>query len=433
MTVMLPVRTPVYRPVWRLGARHDDSLFSWEAGMGLPDLTFSRTSAATQTGDSLVEYASDVPRLSNGWLIEGGSTNEATNPRAEGATAGVIGSGGAWPTGWTGYGDTGLTATIVHVSQDDGIDYIRVRLSGTTDGSTGFYAIAFLAAGELTGLSQNDPVSSAVFLRLVDDTDIDDVTQIVIDHNEQNSGPSYLSTNSSADFLPSLTSSFQRFRFANDTMDEATVDSVQAQVGVGLNTSAAVDITFDIGVPTTEEAAHVSSPILPAVSSPAASDRTAEVAEYDFGAGVLASQFSFLAEFSRPSTVVPSGLDPRVVEFSNSATDSASRIMLWVLNGGPLRVNAHNSGPQQASAFLGNIAADVTSKAAVTVDVTGATMRGSLDGATVAMDSGGTFVQPRYMGIGQAVTANNHLYGTLRRLTVWKHSLSNAELQALST
>ncbi len=412
-------RPPAWVPIRRAEA---GKLFDWQWPSGLPDdVALSRTGSATQfdASGALVVYDADVPRLSNGWQIEGPSTNQVPNPRAEGATAGAIGSGGAWPTGWAGYGDTGLTVTIVAVGQDDGIDYIRVRLSGTTDSSTGFYAIAFLAAGELTGLSQNDPVSSAVFLRLVDDADIDDVTQIVIDHNEQNSGPSYLSTNTSSDFLGSLTSSFQRFKFENDTMDEATVDSVQAQVGVGLNTSAAVDITFDIGVPTTEEAAHVSSPILPAVSSPAASDRTAEVAEIDFGADVLSSVVSIECAWARSHA--DNANNPRIFELSDSASNGNNRTLGTInASSGRFQFRAFNANAAQATVSPATVlAADTRYAARCVVDFGNDALAVSLNGAAFETDSGGAFVQPRYMAIGQSVGAANHLNGTLRSLRVW--------------
>ena len=81
-------------------------------------ITFSRGSLATEVGpDGLVRYAPH---------------NYAMNTEMTGAVVGVIGSGGALPTGWSWSSAAGIVREVVAVGTlPSGLPYIDVRLSGT--------------------------------------------------------------------------------------------------------------------------------------------------------------------------------------------------------------------------------------------------------------------------------------------------------------
>lgn len=121
--------------------------------------------------------AANTLRLSDlGLLIEQASTNSVRNNSMAGAVAGVVGSGGAFPTNWTrtwNSAGTGIVTTIVGTGTDFGLPYIDVRFSGTPTlandgpiilpdiitasvGQTWTHSAFFkLVAGSLSGITSN--------------------------------------------------------------------------------------------------------------------------------------------------------------------------------------------------------------------------------------------------------------------------------------
>ena len=108
-----------------------------------PRITFTRASTATYIGrDGLVKYAGeDEPRFDHdpdtleslGLLIEESRTNLITRSTATGATNGVIGSGGALPSGWAiDQAQPGTTIEIVGSGTERGLTYVDIRFYGTT-------------------------------------------------------------------------------------------------------------------------------------------------------------------------------------------------------------------------------------------------------------------------------------------------------------
>ena len=106
-----------------------------------PDMSFSRASSATayNVSGALVSVGNDVPRFNYdmvshallGLLIEPAVTNQVVNSGTGGAAIGVIGSGGALPTGWTmPEGAGGLTREVVGISTVAGFDVIDIRFYG---------------------------------------------------------------------------------------------------------------------------------------------------------------------------------------------------------------------------------------------------------------------------------------------------------------
>src|ERR1044072_2556096 len=81
-------------------------------GKTLSDLTFTRALAAyaEDAGGVYTQFGSGAPRITNkGFLIEEARTNSIRNNSAQGATIGVVGSGGALPTNWNTQNVAGLT------------------------------------------------------------------------------------------------------------------------------------------------------------------------------------------------------------------------------------------------------------------------------------------------------------------------------------
>lgn len=64
--------------------------------------------------------------------LHGGYTNKIRNPRGEGGTAGVIGSGGALPTYWATAGvPSGVSVAFLGAGEEGGLPYCDIRFFGT--------------------------------------------------------------------------------------------------------------------------------------------------------------------------------------------------------------------------------------------------------------------------------------------------------------
>lgn len=98
-------------------------------------------------GDGVMQIAGpNVPRLDHdissfaalGLRVEGQRTNESGRTQPSGGSTGVIGSGGALPTGWTFYQDASLTNEILDISDSldgSGVPGLKMRATGTKTNS----------------------------------------------------------------------------------------------------------------------------------------------------------------------------------------------------------------------------------------------------------------------------------------------------------
>jgi len=77
--------------------------------------------------------ANTTARLNGlGAYFGGAFINKIRNPRGEGGTVGIIGSGGVLPTNWANTASAGLSIEVVATGTRDGIPYTRLRYFGTT-------------------------------------------------------------------------------------------------------------------------------------------------------------------------------------------------------------------------------------------------------------------------------------------------------------
>jgi hypothetical protein len=106
----------------------------WRRGGPALGVTVTRDSPGTSIlNSSLLEFGSNTQRVGDtGLLLEATSQNENTNPRSEGAAIGVIGAGGAVPTGYAApVVISGLTLEVVALPMYGSVQAVRYRLFGT--------------------------------------------------------------------------------------------------------------------------------------------------------------------------------------------------------------------------------------------------------------------------------------------------------------
>jgi len=228
-------------------------------------LTFTRSGSATYVDSTgtLQTAADGEPRIGhhvyeNGaWVNKGirleseSRTNHIPNNTMQGATVGVIGSGGALPTGWTLAGMPAGTAEIISLAPKNGKANIQLRLNGTP---TGTVFLTFVGSNVVSASAGESWTSSAWLQAVSGDTT--NITRASLGISGRDSSLPIEAANG-ADITGILTT---------DTRHSVSLQLTEAGI-ISVNTylriinSGAIDITLDVGLPQMEQAELASSPI----------------------------------------------------------------------------------------------------------------------------------------------------------------------------
>lgn len=264
----------------------------------LSDLvTVSRASTKTNAGGwdftnggtvgALTEAASDTAATysSCGILIEESSTNEIRNPRFEGATLGVIGSGGVLPTNMGAAIPSGASMEIIAVGTESGWPYLELEITGTP--STTAIQIQLETSTGITAADGED-WAAALGVKLTGG-DLTNISQFELTHVERTgAGSTVLLT--PVIFTPDAT--HKRYVNARTLTGGGTVGALQPLLIVRHDGSGAVNVRFRIYAPQCEEKAGPTSPIFPPVSTPGASSRANDTTQIAASAWFDASAVS---------------------------------------------------------------------------------------------------------------------------------------------
>lgn len=373
-----------------------------------------------ECGD-LLEFLPGVPRVGpQGLLVEEGTTNEIRNPRAEGATAGVIGSGGVVPTSWAGFG--ALSIEVISVSTENGWPEATFRLTGSGSGAT----YIGLQSGGIAGVVAGSPYTVSVNARVSGGTPAN-ITGIDYYIDEQNSGGGYNGTFVGGDILSSLDAVARRF-FVTPT---ATAGAAFSAPNIRIIHDGVVDITLSISAPQLEKKAYPTSVVLPEAGSPAAATRDADYAALSLGAWFNESTGTMFFDY-QPNTAGAAGkvLGGFGSTFDNTLyvgeTNAGTRWSGAVRSGGALSGLLTPGG--QSDYSVGS-----THRAAIAYAQDDFAM--PLNGATQAIDVAGNVpVSPSRAVLGGApwsATAGNSFNGFIRAVRYFPTRLSNSELEAL--
>ncbi len=202
------------------------------------------------------------PQASAGWDFVRGAyknasgyvrTNTVTNPLMTGGVAGVLGSGGSLPTGWS-YSTTitGLTYTVSYGSVG-GRPYIDFRASGTAGGSS-YLNLNFASAPPSASNGQTWTNAADIALQAGSLTNI---SQSVMQINENTSGGAYVSGGSTGNLA--LTSTPARFWYTRTLSGGGTVGKALPIFTFNVAAAGAVDVTYRIFAPQMEQTAYPTS------------------------------------------------------------------------------------------------------------------------------------------------------------------------------
>jgi hypothetical protein len=258
--------------------------------------SFTRASTGTyfDSAGVMQTAAIDEPRFTHdpvtleplGLLDEDESANKVRNNTMVGAAVGIVGAGGAVPTNWNAT-VSGMTTEVLASAVWRGINYIRLRVSGTAAAS--FWSLNCESSTQFpTGVGQTWSRSDYLALVAGSLANATGVTQTM--RQLAGDGATNLGDLTVPDRKASLTSTLQRFT-VTATTENASIAYLQSFLRVGLTIGQAYDFTIDVGMPQLELGSFATSviPTAAAAVTRAADINTAKlvsnVAEPAVGAG----------------------------------------------------------------------------------------------------------------------------------------------------
>jgi hypothetical protein len=386
-------------------------------------ITFTRASTATffNSAGVLTSAATNAPRFdynpstlaARGLLIEESRTNSIRNNTMVGAVAGTPGT---LPTNWNISGLGTLTQQVVGTGTSNGINYIDLRLSGTT--STTQLSIRSEPGGTGGIAAVNGQTWALSLWSAIVAGGLTNIT---------GSGYGTLAYDAAGAFIGApfssgvvTTSSTLTRTQVSGTIAIAGTAFIQPQIYVFFNSGVAIDITLRIGLPQLELGAFATSAI---PTTTTALTRAADVASVN----TLSPWFNSVegtvyAEVALPG--LSATANQNALQFSDGT--SSNRIALY----------RQSSALSTALSFGATINGSSWTTTAIRKIALG-----NKSGDSALADSGaiaGTGVGTTVQNVNQLRLGSNHdgtggfTNGYLRRITYYPRRLSNAELQAIT-
>jgi len=198
--------------------------------------------------------AANKPRRSDkGLLVEEARTNVLTNSAVQGA---VLGSPGTLPTGWAFASTAGLTQTIVATGVENGVEYVDIRLSGTTTGDNIYLQMNGAHSAGLT--AQRWQMSA--FCKLVAGS-LANVVGFGTIINEYTAALAFIQSDTFGFGASVPTSTLTRYVSSTLTSGGATTAYLLPYLWFPVTNGQAVDFTVRIGWPQFELGSFPTSPI----------------------------------------------------------------------------------------------------------------------------------------------------------------------------
>jgi len=394
-------------------------------------------------------------------LLEEARTNSIRNNTMVGAVAGTPGT---LPTNWVQAAiSSGLTQQIVGVGTDSGINYIEIRLSGTTADANG-YVLNF-ELGTQIAAANGQSWAASLYLAIVSGSTAN-IASIVQRLTERSAAGAFLASTDTT--IATATSSLKNRFFATRTFNNVSTAFTTSALVLNIVSGVAIDITLRIGLPQLEQGYGASS-VIPTstvavtraadVSSSATTTRAADVyaqAALTRSADVSSSaqttraaeaaavnnltpwynqtEGTLFAEGSRIAAGLTSGV---MVGFAQTLTFNQSMYMSNDIgNGNSITSRVINGGVIQAT-LGGPVATGVTNTFKTTLAYATNNFAGSINGATPLTDVSGTVPTPiQVLAIGSApwsAIGETNWSGYIRRIAYYPKRLSNTELQGITS
>lgn len=405
-------------------------------------ITFSRASNATyfdSTG-TLQTAGSGVARANAfqdhnpstlaplGFLIEEQRTNSIRNNTMQGAVAGTPGT---LPTNWVYFVVAGgLTRTIVGTGVESGIEYMDVRISGTTTGANGVtFCPDFGAAA--TGQSW----TASMYWRIVAGSTTG-VTSWALGVIENTSGGVFVTGAFYPQTAPTSAGLATQRAVATRTLSGgATVAQAVHVPQINIPNSTAVDFTLRIGLPQLEQGAFATSVIKTTTAAAVRLADSASMTGTNFSSWYRQSEGTFVTRSDTLSLAASRGVF--AAGDATLAFGAAETIYLAYESSLSGRLVASNLDGGVQQFFLGPVVAQaVNTPATFAVAYKLNDSAATVSGNTPVTDGTCTVPTPTSISIGSLASgwsgAANNLNGHIQRLTYYRTRLPNTTLQALT-
>jgi hypothetical protein len=420
------------RAVPSLDLRFADNKSLVDAVTGASLVTFTRASSGTVTNSARVleTVGIDVPRFDHdpttgeslGLLVEEQRTNSIRNNTGVGAVAGTPGT---LPTNWTGSTTSqGVSREIIGTGTENGINYIDIKISGTTTGTL-FFAVARLEGFTVVAAANGQTWTHSAYVKLVGGTLANATILFGMAGNDSGGVPVAFPSNST--LTPTNASLISQRVVNTGTFANASVAFVQPYIQINATTGVAIDITLRIGLPQLEQGATVSS-VIPTTT--AAVTRSADVASITgsaFSSWYRQDEGTMFADIV--GFPIASGAFPRIVELSDGTSNNFIRLQQYSSNLVRTSINTGNVG--QMGQDGGTIAQGVRGKVALAVATDNCAF--VVNAGTPSTDSSVTvpvvITQANILG---GLSGSNAANSTIRRLTFWPQRLASSTLQNIT-
>lgn len=211
-----------------------------------------------------------------GVLREVARTNYVRNPRLLGATTGVLGSGGALPTGWSATTMAGLTSTVTAGVTEDGMQCVDIQLSGTPS-SGGTFIFTLDSSVMVAPAAVGQTWCQSIFWRLTAGS-LTGVSSPRFTMSENNSGGTSLRSVNPGLTVPTGAALRTQRVYGTITCTQALTAFVSADLRLTIAAGVAVNCTLRFAIPQLERGSGPTTPIMPADGTVATSTRGADIA-----------------------------------------------------------------------------------------------------------------------------------------------------------
>jgi hypothetical protein len=342
-----------------------------------------------------------------GLLIEESRTNSIRNNTMQGAVAGTPGT---LPTnGWAYFATAGLTTSVIGTGTQNGINYIDLRLNGTTTST--FIVLAFDSVA--AAASSGQVWTESFWVSLVGGSTAN-ITSVNVNLRQTGGATPTFDT----PFTPTATFT----RVAGSGTLTAGATGALAALAIFCNNGVAIDITLRIGLPQLEQGAFATS-VIPTTTT--ALTRAADVASVNtLSPWYNATEGTLFADVALLSSSYTSGL---VVDLGAGGAFGTNEYINWT---GSVWALSPNIAPINVSS---SVTTTSTAKVAAAIKANDSVI--SANGLIGATDTSCSIVSaPTTLSLGKAGWSGgaNYLNGYLRRITYYPRRLSNAELQTIT-
>ena len=413
-----------------MAVRSGVSLVSGDGRWLHPCFATSRASPAAnfRANGSLVEYrnaalpwawdaASGTPLV---LAIEEARQNYVTNPRMEGATNGVIGSGGVAPTSLS-ISVNGTSCEIANAgTTQNGVPVVDLRWFGTPNATTTL-AASFMSNTAIVAASGETWSARCHVARVGGSlTNITSPRLLLMGRTADGASLTEAVTVGFTD-----TSALTPIS-GTQTLAQGTTARFNARFDFAVTNGQAVDVTYRLGATQIEKAAFVSSPVLPTAGTPASATRSATT----ITAPATALPGYNAAEGTMVVRARLAGVSGFQIPWALDDGTANNRIMVDS-NAGAIRFTIVTGGATQHQLALGSVTAGADFTVAASWSAAGAAA--SLNGAAAATGGALTVPTTPTLRLGhRGSTPTAYVNGTIRRLVYLPRRVTNAEVVQLA-